>query len=233
MMSYDWQAGLFLFGTVIVLTAATKFLAFKVPSLARERLRNRQADKTKLALAKYPPIVKAGRWVGGLSNLAFFAALAPFCVTLAPQPWWRMLLDVAALLMIYDLFYYLMHRFLFHGQGYFRRIHGLHHQARSPTHIDAYYVHPLETFMGLNLFLWLIPALAWAFGPFHAVSVGLAYVIYVQLNILNHCAVDLPYFPFKTLNWIATKHALHHKNMHMGNYATITLLYDKLFGTLE
>ena len=233
MMAYDWRAGLFLLAMVIALTLATRFLAFKVPALERERLRNREADKAKLALAKYPPIVKANRWVGAPSNLVFFAAIAPFCVTLAPQPWWRPLLDVFAVLMIYDLLYYLMHRFLFHGQGYFRRIHGLHHQARSPTHIDAHYVHPLETFMGLNLFLWLIPVLAWAWGPFHAAAIGLAYVIYVQLNILNHCRVELPYFPFKTLTWITAKHAVHHRNMRMGNYATITLLYDKLFGTLD
>ena len=232
-MIFDWRAGLFLFVLVIALTWVSKLLAFRVPALERERLKNREADKAKLALAKYPPVVKAGRWVGATSNLVFFAAVAPFCVTLAPQPWWRIPLDIFAVLMIYDLFYYLMHRFLFHGQGRFRRIHALHHQARSPTYIDAHYVHPLETFLGLNLFLWLIPALALAWGPFHATAIGLAYVIYVQLNIINHCAVDLPHFPFKTLNWITTKHATHHRSMHMGNYATITLLYDKLFGTLD
>ena len=232
-MNYDWQAGLTLFALMLALTAAGRFLVFKVPALEGERRKNRAADKTKLAMPKYPPVVRAGHLVGAASNLFFFAALAPFCVTLAPQPWWRALLDIVAILMIYDLLYYLMHRFLFHGRGYFRRMHGLHHQARSPTHIDAYYVHPLETFMGLNLFLLLIPALALAWGPFHAVSIAIAYVIYVQLNIINHCKVELPRFPYKTLTWITRKHGLHHRNMNMGNYSTITLLYDKLFGTFE
>ena len=45
--------------------------------------------------------------------------------------------------------------------------------------------------------------------------------------------VDLPYFPFKTLSWITAKHHRHHENMQMGNYATITLIYDKMFGTFE
>ena len=40
-------------------------------------------------------------------------------------------------------------------------------------------------------------------------------------------------FPYRILTWISTKHAVHHENMRKGNYATITLLYDKLFGTLE
>ena len=69
--------------------------------------------------------------------------------------------------------------------------------------------------------------------PMHAATVAVAYLIYVQINQINHCKVELPYFPFKTLTWITEKHAVHHENMHKGNYATITLLYDKLFGTLD
>ena len=87
--------------------------------------------------------------------------------------------------------------------------------------------------MGLNLFLLLIPALSIALGGLHAVHVAIAYVIYVQINQVNHCLVELPYSLFKTLSWITAKHAVHHENMHKGNYATITLLYDKLFGTLD
>ncbi len=36
-----------------------------------------------------------------------------------------------------------------------------------------------------------------------------------------------------TLNWITIRHDAHHLDMHKGNYATITLLYDRMFGTLE
>ena len=45
--------------------------------------------------------------------------------------------------------------------------------------------------------------------------------------------IDLHTFPWRTLNWIAIRHDAHHIDMHKGNYATITLLYDWLFGTLE
>jgi sterol desaturase/sphingolipid hydroxylase (fatty acid hydroxylase superfamily) len=58
-------------------------------------------------------------------------------------------------------------------------------------------------------------------------------IIYTQLNQINHCRIDLDKAPWKTLNWIAMKHDAHHLDMHKGNYATITLLYDWLFGTLE
>ena len=144
------------------------------------------------------------------------------------------------ILMVYDFFYYLMHRFLFHGKGYFRRVHAVHHQARSPTSIDSLLLHPLEAFMGVFLFVLVTSLLAGIFTimqgevfHFHVVTLVLAMVIYTQLNQVNHVHMELDYFPYKTLNWIAAKHAVHHIDMHKGNYATITLLFDKVFGTLD
>ena len=232
-MSYDWQAGLALFVLVVALTKLGKFVAFRIPALEGERQKNREIDKTKLAQEKYRPVINANHRVGAISNLVFFIAIAPFFVTLSTDTLWQLPLDIFVVLMVYDLFYYLMHRFLFHGQGYFRQVHALHHQAREPTYIDAHYVHPLETFLGLNLFLVMFPLLYPVLGSFHVLSVGLCYIIYVQINQVNHCKVELPYFPFKTLSWITAKHAVHHENMHKGNYASITLLYDKLGGTLD
>src|SRR5690606_10614773 len=69
--------------------------------------------------------------------------------------------------------------------------------------------------------------------PFHVATIVVSNFIYIQLNQINHCRIDLNYFPFRTLSWIAMKHDAHHIDMHKGNYSTITLLYDKLFGTLE
>jgi sterol desaturase/sphingolipid hydroxylase (fatty acid hydroxylase superfamily) len=232
-VSYDWLAGLSLLALIIALTRLGKFIVFRIPALEQERQKNRAVDKTKLAQEKYRPIIGASQRVGALSNLVFFVAIAPFCVTLEPAALWKLPLDIIAILMVYDFFYYLMHRFLFHGQGYLRRVHALHHQARSPTYIDAHYVHPVETAMGLNLFLLMFPLLMTVLGAFHVVTAALCYVIYVQLNQINHCRVELDRFPYKTLRWITAKHAVHHENMHKGNYASITLLYDKLGGTLD
>jgi sterol desaturase/sphingolipid hydroxylase (fatty acid hydroxylase superfamily) len=232
-MTYDWQAGLALFVMVVALTKIAKFFAFKVPALEQERLKNRELDKAKLALEKYRPVIKATHKVGAISNLIFFALIAPFFVSLAPQAWWKVPLDILVILVVYDFLYYLMHRFLFHGQGYFRQVHAVHHQARNPTYIDAHYVHPLETFMGLNMFLLLIPLLSLVLGSYHVVTIGLCFVIYTQLNIINHCKIELDEPQFRALNWISAKHAVHHENMQRGNYASLFLLYDRMFGTLD
>ena len=230
---YNWLGSLVALVGVVVLTKLSRYLVFRLKPLQEMRKINREQDKIKWKQDKYPPIVKANQKVGLWTNIVFFALMLPFFVTLDPVPAWKILLDIFIVLMFYDFFYYLTHRFWFHGQGKMRQVHALHHQARTPTYLDAHYVHPLETFVGLALYFGSIAVLAPLLGPYHVVTVILTFVIFTQINIINHTHVDLDYFPFKTLTWITRKHHVHHENMHMGNYATITLFYDKIFGTLD
>jgi len=218
---------------IVVITVIGKKLAFGIPALAEMRRRNREQDKEKWAREKYPPMVRSTQKVGMYCNATFFTLLLPFCVTFSPQPLWEVFLDIFIILMFYDFLYYLSHRFWFHGNGAMRQVHAVHHQARNPTYLDAHYVHPLETFVGLALYMGSIILLAVLLGPFHLATIVVTFLIFFQLNQINHTFVDLPYFPFKTLSWITAKHHVHHENMHKGNYATITLFYDKIFGTLD
>jgi sterol desaturase/sphingolipid hydroxylase (fatty acid hydroxylase superfamily) len=129
--------------------------------------------------------------------------------------------------------YYLAHRFLFHD-GPLRKVHALHHQAHTPTFIDAQYVHPVETCLGLSLFLISIPIVALIEGaPLNTLSVTLAAVIFTQINTINHTYVNLPRFPYRSLNYLTGIHATHHVDMTKGNFATLTMAYDRLFGTYE
>lgn len=230
---YDWQSSLLALLGIIIISKAGKYLAFKVPALARMKQLNREEDKKKLAMDKYRPMVNASKKVGLVCNIGFFVLVLPFCITQQTMPVWQILLNVFIILMFYDFFYYVVHRWWFHGNGAMRKIHAVHHQARSPTFVDAFYVHPLETFIGLAMFTASVAVLAAILGPFHVATITICFVIYVQINTINHTFVDLPYPPFKTLSWITAKHHVHHLNMHKGNYASITLLFDKLFGTLD
>jgi sterol desaturase/sphingolipid hydroxylase (fatty acid hydroxylase superfamily) len=230
---YDIVASLLALAGIVVITVVGKKLLFSVPALAAMRAQNKEKDKPKWKQEKYPPVVRATQKTGLYCNVTFFLLLLPFCITLAPQPVWNVLLDIVVILMFYDFLYYLSHRFWFHGQGPMRKIHAVHHQARNPTYLDAHYVHPLETFIGLALFMGSIVFLAVLMGPFHIATIIVTYLIFTQINQLNHVFFDLPHSPYKTVNWIVAKHHVHHENMHKGNYATITLFYDKIFGTLD
>lgn len=230
---YNIVGSLAALALIAVTTIVGKKLLFMHPDLAEMRRINKEEDKKRWKKDKYPPMVRSSQEVGKYLNITFFLLLLPFCITFAATPWWQILLDVFVILMVYDFFYYCAHRFWFHGNGPMRQVHAVHHQARDPSYLDAHYVHPKETFVGLGGFMLTVVVLAALMGRFHLATVVITFVTYYQLNQINHVYFKLDKFPFKTLNWIVAKHHVHHENMHKGNYATITLLYDKLFGTLD
>ena len=232
-MVYDWKAALAFFVTLVVLTTVGRRLIFLIPAYQEMRRLNRETDRTKLAKARFKKSVKASNQAGLYTNLAFYVTVLPFSISLESRPFWQSLVHIVAVLMGFDFFYYLTHRFLFHGKA-LRKVHSLHHQALKPTYIDALYVHPLETFIGLVLFLFSIPLVAFVVGsPLNAFAMAVATLIFTQVNTLNHTYVNLPRFPFKTVDWVTSIHAAHHVDMNRGNFATLTMVYDWLFGTLE
>jgi sterol desaturase/sphingolipid hydroxylase (fatty acid hydroxylase superfamily) len=94
-------------------------LAFSIPDLKRMQQHNRAEDKKRKAKEKYPPLIKTNSKIGLVTNLIFFIAILPFFITLQNQSPLKVLANVVMILMVYDFFYYLMHRFLFHGKGFF------------------------------------------------------------------------------------------------------------------
>ena len=233
-MQYDWIAALAYIATLSVLTAIGRFIAFKVPELQHMRELNEAADAPKLARKSFRDWVKVNGRAGLALNLLFYAAVLPFCVGFTALPWWRHLVDIVAILMIFDFMYYLTHRFLFHGKP-LRKVHALHHQARTPTYIDSLFVHPVETTIGLGLYLASIPIVALIWGaPLNLFSAAVATLIFTQVNTINHVYTSLPArFPFNVVDYVTGVHRAHHVDMNQGNFATLTMLYDWMFGTYE
>jgi sterol desaturase/sphingolipid hydroxylase (fatty acid hydroxylase superfamily) len=156
----------------------------------------------------------------GLSHVLFTEALPSLG---------RFVYEFLAVLFLYDLLYYLAHRYLFHEWKPLASVHAVHHTAKFPTAIDSLYIHPVETLIGLTLLfvsLWLV-------GPVSVVSFGLIFLVYSHLNILLHCGLRLPGVLARPLNTMHQKHDRHHVSMKRGNYASITPLPDLLFGTAE
>lgn len=231
-MIYDWKAALAFVGLLTFASILGNYLVFKIPALAEMREVNRSVDKTKLARDSFRAAVTVNNKWGLYTNLVFYATILPFCVGFESRPLWRHVVETLAVLLVFDFMYYLTHRFVFHGT-LLRKVHSLHHQARKPTYVDALYVHPLETFIGLSLFLGSIPIVALATGrTLHVVSMVVATLLFTHLNSLNHVYTNLPR-PFRWVNTITGVHAAHHVDMSHGNYATMLMFYDKLFGTYE
>ncbi len=232
--TYNWQAAATALVLSILVVSIGRFLVFKIPAFKQTLEQNREANKTKFRKDRFRPRILMSQKIGPIVNVVFFIVLMPFFTTFEPEPILTSLWQTFLILMIYDFFYYLTHRFVFHGQGYFRRVHAVHHQARRPTSIDSLLLHPAETFIGIALYFAVIAATGLMFGkPFPVATIVLTMVIYTQLNQINHVYFQLHRFPYNTINWAADKHAVHHIDMHRGNYATITLLFDWMFGTFD
>jgi sterol desaturase/sphingolipid hydroxylase (fatty acid hydroxylase superfamily) len=234
-MTYDWLAALAYVTTLVVLTIIGKKIAFQIPAFAEMRRLNDEADKPKMAKESFRAAVKVNNKSAMVTNLVFMFAVLPFCVSFETQPWWMYPVEILAILLIFDFMYYLTHRFIFHD-GPLRKVHSLHHQARKPTFIDALYVHPLETFIGLCLFLVSIPIMGLIVGgPVNTFAAAIATLTFTQLNTINHVYTRLgsDRWLFRTVDYITGVHHAHHIDMSHGNYATLTMFYDKLFGTFE
>ena len=84
-MHYDWLAALVFLASLIAMTLGGRWLALRVPELRRMRDLNREADRPKLARPRYRAAVEASNRAGLATNLAFYAAVLPFCLNLAPR----------------------------------------------------------------------------------------------------------------------------------------------------
>jgi len=233
---YEWQLALY----VVVATVATlslgRYLLFSLPGLRQTKQLNKAVAAQRMTRDYYVRTQWRSATWGFLLQLAYVVLVLPFIVTDEARSWWRTLLDIAVILMVYDFFYYLTHRFLFHASPLGAPLvwmHAVHHQQKNPCRRDSNYLHPLETCIGLALFLGTIALLALVMGKFQVVTIVVTFVLFLEINEHNHDLMEIDRFPFKYLRHSAYMHHVHHARFTGGNFGTISLLYDRLFGTYD
>jgi len=234
---YRWDLSLYAFVGITALGLVGKWLVLLVPTFKEAHLLNQATFREKMQKPNYAANQKWNRKWGLFFLAVIFVAIMPFCLSAEPQPWWNMLLDMAVILMVYDFFYYLVHRFLFHDAGFLGGplvwVHAVHHRQHNPCRWDSSYIHPLEVAMGLGLYVATIFVLARFMGTFNVVTIVVTWVAFQQINLHNHDLWKTDRFPFKYLSYAAQMHHHHHARFTGGNFATISLLYDWMFGTLD
>jgi sterol desaturase/sphingolipid hydroxylase (fatty acid hydroxylase superfamily) len=152
-----------------------------------------------------------------------------FLVYSGDVAFWRIPLEIAMVVIIYDFIYYGLHRYPFHEWKMLRRVHEVHHQTRHPRGVDSLLLHPLETCLGLGAFLASVALV----GGVHASSFAVLFIGYTTLNVVNHAGLNFQRFPLRSMGWLAVKHDKHHRRDLAGNYAFLTTIPDTLFGTAE
>lgn len=141
----------------------------------------------------------------------------------------RLLVEVAAFVLLFDLYFYALHRLL-HTDWLYRRVHAVHHRSTSPTALTALCFHPAEA-AALVLFF---PTATWLLS-LHLPSVAVATVFLSGSIALAHCGYEL--FPgwwhrVPVLDWYVTPlvHDTHHTDERC-NYGATLSLFDRVFGT--
>ncbi|MCT2398356.1 sterol desaturase family protein [Novosphingobium mangrovi (ex Huang et al. 2023)] len=234
---YQWQLSLYTALGIMAVTLVGKLLVRLVPTFREANRLNHETYRQKMENPRYAANQRWNRKWGLFFWVAIFAGVLPFCLTTAPQPVWQVLLDCFVILMVYDFFYYLVHRFLFHDAGFLGGpliwVHAVHHRQHNPCREDSSYIHPLEVAMGLGLYVACIFVLSRFMGDFHVVTIVVTWVAFSQINLHNHDLWTVDRFPFRYLNTMSVMHHNHHARFTGGNFATISLLYDWMFGTLD
>lgn len=235
--NYQWQLSLYALVPIMLIPFIAKHLLRLVPAIRDAQTLNKETYEKKMARPFYAANQKRNRKWGFTYLVVIFAGILPFCLTLESQPWWNVLLDVFVILMVYDFVYYLAHRFLFHDSGFFGGplmwVHAVHHQQNNPCRQDSSYIHPLEVAIGLSLYVGTIFGLSFAMGNFHVVTLIVTWIAFSEINLHNHDLWKSDKFPFKYLKHAADMHHVHHAKFTGGNFATISLLYDWMFGTYD
>ena len=172
---------------------ASLHLAFRSPRSEGRRIR--EEKQRTLEVARLLKNVLANSLFSVLLVFAIVLGLEPFLFYPETPSWGRMALEVVGVLALYDLLYYWMHRYAFHRWGVLRAAHSVHHVARFPTAVDSLYLHPVETFLGLAV----LALCTFVVGPVSSYSFAVIFLVYSQLNIVIHCGLELPAFPFGPL----------------------------------
>ncbi len=234
---YQWQLSLYAVVGIGALVFLGRQLALLVPAFRASRQLNSETFRRKMERPSYAANHAWNNKWSGVHFVAIFALILPFCISSDARPWWRILTDVVVILMFYDFFYYLTHRFLFHDNGVLggplKWMHAVHHRQHNPCVRDSSYIHPLEVAIGLGLYAASIFVLSRFMGDFHVVTIVITFVAFSQINLHNHALWEAEHFPFRYLNYASRMHHHHHARFTGGNYATISLLYDWMFGTLD
>jgi len=234
---YQWKLSALVGISLVILTLASSMLVKLIPAVKSASRLNAETLSKRMQRENY---VASQKWSQNWSVVfmaVIFGLILPFCLTITPQPWTRVLRDLFVILMFYDFFYYLTHRFLFHDSSFFggplKWMHAIHHRQHNPCRGDASYLHPLESAIGIGLYIASIFVLSRFMGNFHVVTIVITFFTFTQINLHNHNLWEEDRLLFGYLGYASRMHHNHHAKFTGGNFATITLLYDWMFGTLD
>jgi sterol desaturase/sphingolipid hydroxylase (fatty acid hydroxylase superfamily) len=169
-----------------------------------------------------------------------YLALTAACLALyawQPAALAPTLLSAAVAVVLYPLAWYILHRWVLHGQWMYKtkifspvwkRIHYDHHQ--DPNHLEVLFGALYTTLPTIVVFL---APIGWAIGGMGGMAIALAAgLLTTCFYEFCHCIQHLKYKPRN--KWLArmkARHMAHHFHDETGNFGITSFVWDKAFGT--
>lgn len=227
-----WQKN-FVFDYVrylIAATAMTLVLFVFMPWLRQRKIQKRHAkfsDRRREFLAS---TMTAAIFAVNGTMIYFGSQAGIFHMTHEPIPnIWFGALEIAAVLLIHDAYFYWAHRAMHHPKLY-HFFHKLHHRSVTPTPWAAYAFAAPEAFVEAAI----MPLMLLVF-PLHDFVVLSFMTFMIVRNVIGHSGYEI--FPrwwldIKWLSWINvnTHHDLHHSTFNY-NFGLYFRWWDKWMGT--
>lgn len=142
---------------------------------------------------------------------------------------WPLLAQIALALSAGDLLPYLYHRASHESQGFFWRVHAIHHAPERLYTLNFARFHPLNAVLTAGLTL--LPLVALGAGPDVLFVAGVLHNVH---GVLSHANVDFRLGPLNAIFSMAELHRWHHARdpqFANGNYGATLTLWDWLFRT--
>jgi Delta7-sterol 5-desaturase len=203
-------------------------VSWLVGRISAQKIQDRRAPREQIlrdlkqsiqSLAVIAGMFGLGQWMNEVLGWGF---------RFASSNWLQTALSLAASLVIFDTWFYWLHRLL-HTKPFYRRIHMWHHQTTTPEVWSNNSDLMLDNFFLQSY--WLVAHFILPIAP----GVLLAHKLYDQITgVIGHSGYELAgltaWPPSPLLS--ATHHDQHHRYVRC-NFGTHFTLWDRLMGTLH
>ncbi|WP_395327005.1 sterol desaturase family protein [Novosphingobium sp. BL-8H] len=148
-----------------------------------------------------------------------------------PAAWWIVALEFAAYFLLFDTYFYWLHRAM-HKEPFYSWVHKLHHKSTSPNLLTTLSVNPLESIINGGF----VPLFLATF-TVHEPTMALILPTNIIMGLYVHSGYEfLPRWWNRSwaTKWFitATFHDQHHRYFN-GNYGGYTTIWDYLCGTVR
>ncbi len=146
--------------------------------------------------------------------------------------WAYFVLTIVVDILVFDIWFYISHRFFLHSRFIYRRIHIVHHRSVDPTPFARNSVHPIE-----GIFNGIFHVLPVFLLPHHLAAILISTQLKGMVGILGHLGYEVFWSGFtrsKVGRYIVTPvhHHLHHSKNVRTNFSFL-INWDRIFGTLS